>query len=170
MHTATQKLVLYCTHAKRPSRRLGGRACRRATARGRARNTRRGPGKTIPSTSCPGTLARQALYMADGTMVPQSWGWRAVLAIHEAASWQRPRTCSHIYLGCHVGRRGAARQTVGVAPCRATHARPTAEKKPVRRHRTQRAKARRVGPRRRRVPAPPWTLKRKNALKPHRNL
>jgi hypothetical protein len=47
------------------------------------------------------------------------------------------------------------------------HARaPHCRKKPVRRHRTQPAKARRVGPRRRRPPAPPCSG---NALK-HRNL
>ena len=76
-----------------------------------------------PSASCPGTLARQALYVADDTMVPQSWSWRAIWANHEAASWHRPRTSSYSHLGCRLERRGAARRTIGAIPSRATHAR-----------------------------------------------
>ena len=89
-------------------------------------------------------------------------GWRAIQTIHEAAGWRGPRADGCSRLECHPGRRGAARLEVGAAPCHATHARPTAEKKPVRRHRTQRAKARRVGLRRRSLPGPACS---DNALK-----
>ena len=82
----------------------------------------------VLSASCPGTLARQALHVADDAMLPQLWGWRATQANHEAAGRRRPRTSDYSRLGCHLGRRGAARPTVSAAPCRATHARPTAEK------------------------------------------
>ena len=68
--------------------------------------------------------------------------------------WHRPRTSSYSHLGCRLERRGAARRTIGAIPSCATHVRPLPKKKPVWRHRTQRAKARRVG-RRRSLPAPP---------------
>ena len=61
-------------------------------------------------------------------------------------------------------------------PHAAPRTRAPMPKKPVRRHRTQRAKARRVGPRRRRVPAPPLDPEAKERLetssklvKPKRN-
>jgi hypothetical protein len=56
------------------------------------------------------------------------WGWRATPTKHEAAGRRRPRTSDYSRLGCHLGRRGAARPTVSAAPCRATHARPNAKK------------------------------------------
>ena len=50
--------LLSLQHKKRPSRRLGGRARRRAAAREGDRNTCPRPRMAVLSTSCPGTLAR----------------------------------------------------------------------------------------------------------------
>ena len=119
-----------------------------------------------PSASCPGTLARQALHVADDAMLPQyGAGERHRPSTRQRAGAGRARATTAAWVAilgavAPPGRRWAL-------PHAAPRTRaPLPEKKPVRRHRTQRAKARRVGPRRRRLPAPPCSA---HALK-HANL
>ena len=145
--------LLYLTHTKkalatprRPYSPEGRCACTRPQHASATLNGR-------PERILPGHLGPAGAPRGGRRHAATIWGWRATPTKHEAAGRRRPSTSSCSRLGCRLGRRGAARPTISAAPCRAKHARPTAEKKPVQRHRTQRAKARRVGPRRRNPPA-----------------